>query len=172
MNRNVGLLGGALVLLGVLWLLDALDVVDVLRWSMIWPALVIAVGASMVVGGLKGRPGRRQSLAGPDLEEVVVLGDRDLIAGPTFAGGSVTAVLADVDLDLRGTELVSSPATLVVTTVMGEVMVHIPPTWRVQTSGSALLSDVKVRRDHARPDGDAPELIVQTSGVFGDVKVR
>ena len=172
MNRNVGLVGGALIILGVLWLLEALDVVDLLRWSVIWPVLIIAVGTSMIVGGLKGRSGGRQALAGPDLSEVVVLGDRDLIAGATFAGGSVTAVLADLDLDLRGTELVSSPATLVVTAVLGEVEVHVPPTWRVQTSGSALLSEVKVRRDDAQPDGDAPELIVQTSGVFGDVKVR
>jgi hypothetical protein len=171
-NRNVGLVGGALVILGVLWLLDALDVVDVLRWSVIWPVLVIAVGTSMIVTGLKGRSAKRHPLTEPDLSEVVVLGDRDLVAGPTFSGGSVTAVLADVDLDLRGTELVSSPATLVVTAVLGEVDVHVPPTWRVQTSGSALLSEVKVRREGAHPDGDAPELIVQTSGVFGDVKVR
>ena len=172
MNRNVGLLGGALVVIGLVWLLDALDVVDVLRGSVLGPMLLIAVGVSTVFAGLRGRSDRAHAVIGPDLSEVAVLGDRDLVAGPVFAGGSMTAVLADVDLDLRGTELTSSPATLVVTAVLAEVDVHVPPSWRVQTTGSALMSDVTVRRHAPQPDGPAPELIIQTAGVFGDVTVR
>lgn len=172
MNRTTGLLGLALVGVGLLWLLDALELIDVFRWSILGPVLVIALGTSMIVGGLRGRSSRSRTLAGPDLSEVVVLGDRDLSAGPSFTGGSVTAVLADVDLDLRGAEMTASPATLVVTAVMGEVEVHVPAGWRVQTTGSALLSDVKVRREGPPPDGAAPELVVRAAGLLGDVLVR
>ena len=172
MNRNTGLIGGALVVIGMLWMLEALDIVDVLRWSVIGPILVIAVGASMLLAGLRGRADKRHTLSGPDLSEVAVLSDRDLVAGPSFAGGSVTAVLAEVDLDLRGTELTASPITLVVTAVLAEVDVHVPPSWRVRTTGSALLSEVKIRRDGPQPDGVAPELVVQAAGVLGDVTVR
>lgn len=172
MNRSTGLLGLALVIVGVLWLLDALDVLDVLRWSVVGPVLVIGLGTSMIVSGWRGKQDEHRAVFGPALDETTVLGDRDLVAGPTFSGGSVTAVLADVDLDLRGTELVSSPATLTITTVMAEAKVHVPPSWRVRTSGSALLSDVKVRRPEPPADEGAPELVVQTAGLLGDISIR
>jgi hypothetical protein len=168
MNDRAPIVGLLFIAAGVLLLLDVLDVIDVLRWNVIVPLILIALGASMLVAGWSAT----RSSSGPVLDEVTVFSDRDLTGPELFAGGSVTAVFADVELDLRRSTLDGSPVSLVVTIVFGEVKVLVPPSWRVRTTGSALLADVEVHRDEPTGDGPAPELVVRTSGLLGDITVR
>lgn len=175
-RRSELLVGGILVLLGVLWLLDIADVVDVWRLGVVLPLLLVAFGLWQVVTAWNGGSG---DVVRGSVDAVALLGDRNLRCDGPFEGGSVVTVLGDLDLDLTAATLPRSPVELSATVILGDIDIAVPAGWRVRADGPTLLSDVKVRPvQPATPevgDGQAaevPELVIHTFGLLGDLDVR
>ena len=153
------LLGGALLL----WTLGVVASVAV-----VWPVLLIAAGLWLLAGRL-GRAGTRRA---GGLEVNAIVDDRkELVAEGPFTGGSVTALLGDVALDLGRSTLDADGATLDVITVFGDVEITVPAAWQVTASGPELFGDVALRGASTPPSG-APVLHLRVFTVFGDVEVH
>ncbi|MCC5953125.1 MAG: hypothetical protein JJU45_13620 [Acidimicrobiia bacterium] len=172
-RRSQLLLGGLLVLLGVLWLLDTADVITVWRWGVIVPLVVIAVGVWRIVTAFGGA--KRDAVYG-SVDTLVVLSDRHLRCDGAFEGGSIASVLADVELDLSGATPASPPVELSATTILADLDIIVPATWRVRVEGPVLLADVDVDDEvldagGAGPD-ERPELVIRAFSVLGDFTVR
>ena len=137
--RNT-LSGVVLCLLGGVLLLWTLGVVASV--AVVWPVLLIAAGLWLLSGRI-GRAGNRRA---DELEVTAIVDDRrELAAEGPFTGGSVTALLGDVELDLGRTTLDAAGATLEVITVFGDVALTIPAAWQVTASGPELFGDVVLR---------------------------
>jgi hypothetical protein len=158
---------GGLVMTAIGGLLLLWTVGPVASIALLWPALLIGVGAWLLLG----RIGTGQHGAGPAMDVSALFADRQLtaLAGP-FPGGSLTTLVGDLGVDLRRTTL-SDTVTLQVTTILGDVDLEVPPTWKVEASGPELLGDVVVRPEvgrHPHPDG---VLRLRVLTLLGDVTV-
>jgi hypothetical protein len=163
--RNV-LSGVVLCLLGGVLLLWTLGVITSV--AVVWPILLIAAGLWLLSGRLRPTGG---SSAG-ELEVYALVDDRrELVAEGPFTGGSATALLGDVELDLGRTTLDADGATLDVITVFGDIELTVPAAWQVTASGPELFGDVALRGASTPPPG-APVLRLRVFTVFGDVEVR
>jgi len=173
-RRSQLLLGGLLILLGVLWLLDTADVVTVWRWGVIVPLVVIAVGVWRIVTAFGGA--ERDAVHG-SVDTFVVLSDRHLHCDGPFEGGSIASVLADVELDLRAASPAASPVELSATTILADLDIVVPAAWRVRVEGPVILAEVKVPDEvPGTEDGtgtdERPELVIRAFSVLGDLTVR
>ncbi len=175
-RRSQFLIGGLLVVLGVLWLLDTADVLDVWRWGVIGPLVVIGVGLWRIVTAFGGA--ERDAVYG-SVDTFVLLGDRHLHCDGPFEGGSIASILADVDLDLRGATLATSSVELAATTILADLDIVVPAAWRVRVEGPVILAEVKVPDEVAHPDGEAgaapddrPELVIRAFSLLGDLTVH
>jgi hypothetical protein len=85
-----------------------------------------------------------------------------------FRGGSVFAWYGGIEVDLSEAELAPG-ARLSVGTLFGGVEIKTPPTWRVDSSVTALAGGVDV----AEPpqDESAPVLTLDGTAVFGGIEV-
>lgn len=186
-RRSELVLGGVLVAFGVLWLLDAADVIGVWRWGVLGPLLVIAVGAWRVATSFGGAEG---DVVHRSVDSLTVLGDRRLRCDGPFEGGSIVSVLADVELDLTSAVLSSPTVELATTAILGDLDIVVPRSWRVRTEGPVVLADVEVPAGPdasdaegltsaaAGPVGSAPastehpELVIRTFSLLSDLTVR
>lgn len=170
-RRSQLLVGAILILLGLLWLLDTADVVTVWRWSVIAPLVVIAVGLWRIATAFGGA---ERDTVHRTVDTFALLSDRHLHCTGPFEGGSIAAVLADVDLDLGGATPAASPVELSATTILADLDIVVPATWRVRVEGPVILADVKVPADAPPQEGvgDRPELVIQAFSMLGDVTVR
>ncbi|TVR22848.1 MAG: hypothetical protein EA389_13075 [Ilumatobacter sp.] len=175
-RRSQFLIGGLLILLGVLWLLDTAELLDVWRWGVIAPLLLIGVGLWRIVTAFGGA--ERDAVHG-SVDTFVLLSDRHLHCEGPFEGGSIAAVLADVDLDLRGATPAASKIELSATTILADLDIVVPVAWRVRVDGPVILADVKVPDEAPRPDDEAgaapddrPELLIRAFSVLGDLTVH
>ena len=86
-----------------------------------------------------------------------------------FKGGSMVAWYGGIAVDLREAEL-APDARLSVRTLFGGIAIRVPPTWRIESSVTALAGGVDAGTP-AQDDPDAPVLVVEGRALFGGVAV-
>lgn len=152
--------------------LAALDVIagsDVLA---LWPVLIIVAGLSILAGQFRSAS---RPVSASQVDAFALLGGNESRAtGETFTGGSLTAILGGVELDLRDTAVEDRPARVDATAFFGGVDVIVPDDWNVQVDVLPVLGgveDARLRRE--RGDGHREvDLLVTGFVAFGGVTVR
>lgn len=105
-------------------------------------------------------------------EEAVFSSIKRRIISDAFAGGSIQAVFASVELDLRLASIPAGTATIVVNSVFASVELKVPANWRVSAriaGGFGSLEDKTLPL--TRTDIGGPMLIITGSNVFGSIEV-
>lgn len=88
-----------------------------------------------------------------------------------FRAGSLTAIAAEVTLDLLGAQLAPEGAVVDAMSVFGEIRILVPPGWRVAVEGTPVGGSIK-NKGRGVGTADGPELRVRATAVFGEVKVK
>lgn len=159
-SRSYGpvVVGAMLVLVGALWLLDALEVIDV-RASVVLPGVLAVVGISLMVGALDG-PHSGLVVFGVFLTLAVVLaavfpgvqgglGERTYVVEDQSELEATYGVgLGEVSLDLSGLVLTES-AEVDVTVGAGEISVVLPADGEVRVDASAGAGEVSLLGESA-----------------------
>jgi predicted membrane protein len=165
---------GAIVgVVGVLWLLNNLDVIDVRFWDF-WPVILILLGALMLWRGAF-RPGSRGADAGtPEntLQGFAFLGGyKRANNSGAFEGGNLTAFLGGCEVDLTGSTIKGERAVIDVLAFMGGIDLRVPDTWRVDLQGMPILGGFE---DKTRQPADpsAKVLVVKGLAMFGGVDIK
>ena len=115
-NRGELILGGALVVMGLVFLIGALFNINV--WALCWPVGLILVGAWLVLG---------PRLAGPDSNaEVLLLGDKRRRGNWTVKDEEIWLGVGDVELDFSQAVIPSGETTLRILTFVGDVDMYVP----------------------------------------------
>ena len=131
-------LGAILVLIGVGWLLEALDVVDI-PWRFLLPSALIIVGVALAVGARTGSHGGLVAVGVVLTVLVLLAGALDVLADIPFSGGigdknhQPTAAVQDeyrwgmgkMTLDLREADALAGEE-IEASVVIGELIVIVP----------------------------------------------
>ena len=153
-----------IIAVGVFFLLRTLDVIDVNFWEL-WPVAVILVGLSLLTSF-----GRRTSEEDTINSTVIWWGSERRTRSQQFKGGSLTAIMGGIEVDLREANIVDK-AEIAVFALWGGVEVKVPPTWRVHVSGLPLLGGWDDKTTLPLEDG-APELVVHVTAIMGGAEIK
>ena len=173
-----------LIGVGVLFLMDNLNIVAFDQVMRFWPVALIALGVFLLIDrtvwhvGL-GRWGREEyaGTAGQGYrlrESAVFGGGKRRINSQDLQGGKIEAVFGGYEVDLREASMQGDSATINVDVVFGGAEIRIPETWSAMVQGTGVFgafADNTRQPDPARTP-NPKRLIVRGSAVFGGVDVK
>lgn len=183
-------LGIIIALLGVLILLDNLDLLefgDVLHYG--WPVILVVWGISLLTKQSKEQPAGdgvtpEPPFAAELLHQSAVFGSLHVaVSAPNFKGGSLSTVFGDCVVDLSKCTIAAGEHQLRVHGVFGNTTVVLPKDAAVAVRGSAVFGSVALMGQRqegvsselswlAENYGTAPaRLQLTVSRVFGEVRV-
>jgi len=194
------LFGGALVFLGVVFLLDNLGYVDS-DWFLgnFWPLLLIVVGIWLLARRSRWRHPSFEtttesssslsgSAAGDSTGDHIsyseVFGNiRREITSKQFTGGDCSVVFGDIRLDLTRAELAPGEQVLRFSSVFGNIRVELPRDVEYSVRANFIAGGINVKGDRrggifqnvaVRSNGYATaekRLAILASSTFGDIRI-
>jgi len=158
--------GVAFLMLGSLFLFTS-----VLSVRSAWPLLMVAFGAFLLWQGVDGpRLETIKVSESPYLSEMVLIGFAKRGQCPLdFRGGSVTAVIGGVELDLRKANLTGT-AYLDVVAFWGGIEIKVPAGWTVDGRVVTLMGAFENKVD-SPPVSGGPHLVLRGHAIMGAVIV-
>jgi cell wall-active antibiotic response 4TMS protein YvqF len=158
--------GVAFLMLGGLFLFTS-----ILAVRSAWPMLMVGFGAFLLWQGVEGPTAETRLVSdSPYVSEMALIGVVKRGHRPLdFRGGSVTAVIGGVELDLRKANLTST-AYLDVVAFWGGIEVKVPADWTVDARVIPLMGAFENKVDSpATPGG--PRLVVRGHAIMGAVVI-
>jgi len=169
-------LGGFIfILVGVVFLLSELNILEENVWNYVWPILIIIVGFWLLV-----RPAlrMRSSEKFPEVREsdidvsAVFSGMKRRVETSNFRGGHVSAVMGGVQLDLTGAGLEGGRATIQAEAVLGGIEILVPRDWRVVIDGAPILGGIDDKHKSV-PEGESKgTLYVKGTAILGGITIK
>jgi predicted membrane protein len=161
-------LGVAFLLLGGLF-----QVTSILAFGSSWTLIMIGLGLFLLWQGIEGP--RADKI--PAVTESSFLSDMALIGylkrrhdSPEFRGGSVTAVMGGVELDLRKAVMVGDAAVLDVVAFWGGIEIKVPREWTVDAHVIPLMGAFENKLDSLAVAG-GPRLVLRGHAIMGAVAI-
>jgi predicted membrane protein len=186
--------GYAMIIIGSLLLLNSLGIARVRFWELFWPALIILVGARLVMQTSGTRqPGHwfpslgraSDGTAGSSAHGAVnmfsVLGSHQrAVTDKPFRGGEVTTIVGGTQLDLRQAEIApGDEAVINVFVFMGGHEVWVPQGWTVVNDVMPILGGVEDKRlppvvttASGAANGPAPRLVLRGVVALGGLAIK
>ena len=169
-------LGGFLVIIvGVIFLLSELGVLEAGVWSVLWPILIIIVGFWLLVRPAIRMMGEEKfpELKESDIDVSAVFGGvRRRVATSNFRGGRVSAVMGGAEIDLTGAGLEGGKATLTAEAIMGGIEIRLSRDWRVVIDGAPILGSIEDKRRNV-PEGESKgTLYVRGTAILGGITIK
>lgn len=161
--------GIALLFLGGLFLLGS-----ILSMPNGWPLILVGVGAFLLWKGFEkprdpAEPPSRDSAV---LSDVAFIGHvKRSVSVPDFRGGSITAVMGGVELDLRQSTIGPAPAQLDVAAVWGGIELKVPADWTVESTMVPVMGAFENKTQSLSGKSAGPTLHVRGCAVMGAVVV-
>jgi predicted membrane protein len=163
--------GTLLVAFGALLLLNNLDLINVSIIGL-WPLFLILFGGQMLMNAFSS-PEVSGEGTGEDEEfdDFAVLGGvKRSIRSTAFRGGSASAFMGGVDLDLTKARMQGDRAVINIFALMGGVVLRIPEDWAVVSNITALMGGVD---DKTRPPTEpVGTLVLEGSAVMGGIEIK
>lgn len=157
------------IAVGVLLQLRSLDYLDFDFASLIFPAIVIGLGLSVL---LRHGIFEDKNVTNKDKNDLMAFlsGINTVSKSSHYKGGKATAVFGGIELDLHHAEI-KDTATLDVFAFCGGVEIRVPDEWNVVISGMPMLGGWE---DHTRkPIGKNPRtLIINATCVLGGLEIK
>jgi len=169
-NRRHWVVPAIVAGLGVVMLLNRLEVWDV-GAEIIFPALIIVVGVSVLTGGRR-RPGADDAGDAHRVNAFAAFSGTEVAShSKRFEGGQIGAVFGGAEVDLRDAQLAPG-ASMDVFTAFGGTEVRVPEGWRVTTRGFPLFGGFDNVTVGERLAEDAPTLDITATVLFGGLEVK
>ena len=182
--------GFLLVGLGVVFLLDKLDVMDFGEFfSTFWPLILIGIGLKLVLnrntGGSAESKKETLTLNEQNIKYSKVFGDVKLhVNNQDFNGGSISVMIGEIDLDLAKSNIKEGEKVLSLSGFIGEISVILPKTLKVSVKANATIGDIKIldttddgffiNRTYQSEGYETAKkkLYISVSQVIGDIEIR
>jgi predicted membrane protein len=166
--------GFVLIGLGIVFQLEQLALIS---FDVVWPVLLLTVGGILVWRALERNraPAQAPDPSRSTLSDFAFMGGvHRVVENPDFRGGEATAVMGAVELDLRGSSIVNSPAVIDVFALWGGIEITVPPEWTVDVKGLPLLGgfDNKARSSVREAGGPGQVLVVRGTALMGGVEIK
>lgn len=167
-NPKRFILPAGILLIGVLLQLRTLDIISFDVAALVWPAIMIFAGLSLIFDRTRLSP----ETVKEDLTSLFVIfaGIETRNKSDNYSGGKATAVLGGITLDLRDATI-KKEATLEVFTMMGGLELRVPEGWKVHASGTPVMGGWEDKTT-APTDKNAPILHVNSTCIMGGVEIK
>jgi len=172
------LLGAGLVGVGILLMLDRMDIID-FSWRTIWPLVLIGLGGFLVAKAVRSKRTLEHGVAmvdgapvgaGEVVDVTAILGAYERrVTTQDFRGGEITAVMGGCELDMRGASI-RGEAVINVFAFWGGVTIKCPPDWDVVLQGTPILGGFE-EKTIAPPD-NTKRLVIRGYAIMGGVEIR
>lgn len=155
--------------LGVLFLVNTLDIARVDVGDIFFPAVLVAVGLSILLKG-SGSVARRVSEKNDEDITAVLGGSSHKNTSPDYRGGKVTVVMGGVEIDLSKA-MIKKDASLDVFALMGGVELRVPENVIVKSRAAVVMGSIedKTRPVHSK---DAPVLFLDGTLIMAGVEIK
>jgi hypothetical protein len=155
--------GAAFVAVGLLCLLNTLDVVSIQIWDL-WPVALIAVGLSLVSRAFTPGGSALDDRAASQSSFAFWSGVERKATSPAYPGGYLTAIMGSIEIDLTGAKPIEAGAVLDVFVTWGGITVKVPDTWKVINEVNVVMGGIT---DKTRvPPADARDTLFLRGLVF------
>ncbi|MEW5899922.1 MAG: DUF5668 domain-containing protein [Acidobacteriota bacterium] len=174
-SRFRNLVGGLiLIILGAVFQLAELDILEDSVWNYIWPVLIILLGIWVLSGLFRKRTaGGWPGVKDDELDAFAMLSGFDRrVESQNFRGGKATAILGGIDLDFTPARLAGGKATVELTAIMGGIDVRVPKSMRVELEAHPLLGGVEDKHAFAPGSESAPTLYIKASAILGGIEIK
>lgn len=174
-------------LLGGYFLVDNLGVVDIsLDKSLIFPALILILGASLLIDALKKPKGRRFHIhkkgdmgkktrqdftqEGEHFDCSLSFGEvTHRITLPRLKYGNASVSFGEMEIDLTGCGEIAEGCEINVGASFGELRLRVPRCYNVDCAAGTTFGDISI---HGHADGEVKGTIILTGGVsFGELEI-
>ena len=159
--------GVAFLMLGGLFQLTS-----ILAVTSFWTLLMMASGVFLLWQGVEGSPAPETLVSeSPYLSDMALIGyvKRSHLSD-SFRGGSVTAVMSGVEIDLRKASLGGGTAYVDVVAFWGGIEIKVPAGWVVDGRVVAVMGAFENKVDSLATAG-APRLVVRGHAIMGAVVI-
>lgn len=170
-----------LIGVGVLFLLDNLNIVYIDEVIELWPLILILIGIRIIYQHSKAK-----EIPGPGVmgEEGVVanrissgafFGGKTLrVNSESFEGGEVTSVFGGSEIYFGKSQLAPNGAVLMLTAIFGAVEIYVPPHWQVVTRGTPIFGGYEDERQRVPESHSSTDPILEIRGtvLFGGVEIK
>lgn len=159
-----------LVVIGGLLLVKTLGLATISLSALIVPLLLLVVGINILTATITRRPGTKTTKLSEEHITAILGGASSKNQAREYTGGSVTAILGGVELDLRQAEF-AKEAVLHVSVAMGGIEIRVPENVVVNKRTQAILGGVE---DKAAPTAtkSAPVLVIEGPVIMGGIEIR
>lgn len=157
-----------LIILGTAYQLEELNLVGFEPWQLVWPAILILVGMTILVRGF----GRGGHASDSERQEVmaIVSGSRVVSTSPNFKEANITALMGGAQLDLRKAGL-ADQVTIDVFTFWGGVEIIVPEDVLVENKTLSIMAGVEDQTSQAL-DKKTKTVTVKGMAIMGGVSIR
>lgn len=158
-----------LIVVGIVFQLNALQVLPWNVWSILWPILIIVFGIQLIFSRLLSpKPIGNSSNF---VQSFVAFGGNDLRNTSTdFKGGDTTAIFGGIKVDLREAKMTQESAEFKVNAIFGGIEMLVPRDWKVEINGLPLFGGWD---NKAHPEPEATKTLkINASVMFGGLDVK
>ncbi|HIZ76579.1 MAG TPA: hypothetical protein H9669_02990 [Firmicutes bacterium] len=159
------------LLIGVVFLCSAWGLFSWhLIWKMVIPFLLVVIGISLVVGRRNRRYEGEEYRGDTGNISAFCCGQELRIENAPYRGGTVSATLGGVELDLRNA-LITEDITIKARSFMGGIEIYFPPNVRVEVQSSPFLGGVE-NKISAMAAAFGPTVFVDCRPVLGGIELK
>jgi predicted membrane protein len=155
--------------LGVLFLVNTLDIARVDVGDIFFPAVLVAVGLSILLKG-SGSVARRVSEKNDEDITAVLGGSLHKNTSPDYRGGKVTVVMGGVEIDLSKA-MIKKDASLDVFALMGGVELRVPENVIVKSRAAVVMGSIEDKTIPMRSE-DAPVLYLDGMLIMAGIEIK
>lgn len=141
----------------------------------LWPTLLVLAGGFLVWRALgKKTDGAAPARVDGSSDFAMMGGVNRIVESKDYRGGEATAVMGAVELDFRGSTILTSPAILDVFALWGGIEITVPPEWKVDVRGIPILGGFENKARTSVHDAGAPEqvLVIRGTALMGGVEIK
>ena len=135
-----GLSGAIFIIVGVLFLLNNLDII-VFRIGTFWPIIVILIGLAIIKDAVWA--GHKAPSSSDNFNLSFILGGGEYrFASDQFKGGKLAAFMGGGTIDLRDADIQIDDAVIDAFAFMGGIEIRIPRNWSVNMQVTPILGGI------------------------------
>ncbi|MDB5272322.1 MAG: hypothetical protein JWO58_689 [Chitinophagaceae bacterium] len=175
--------GLAFIGMGIYFMLPIMGVLPVFDIHKIWPALLILLGLMVLLGSGFKKKSKKKIMSKNNINEIndgtfditaIMGGDSRQISAYDFKGGTITAVMGGIELDLTNCYLSKEGAIIDLSVVMGGVSLKVSREWNIQSEISPILSGIEDADIHTMGVHIDPAALVILRGtvVMGGIEIK